>query len=183
MSEYSILLEMAKTFHGDACPGIIMGTRMSIAGMRELGMNPLERNRNLLVYVEIDRCATDAIQAITGCTLGHRTLKFMNYGKFAAIFVNMDTGKAVRIAAIPKQNGQGENMAETVQKLAVIPESELFSIREVSIRIPEEDLPGFPLYKEICSVCGEQVLDKKEVVKDNRVFCKNCQGKSYYSYK
>ena len=76
MSDFDILLAKAKDFHGDLCAGIVLGTRMTMIGMRELGMNPMERNRNLIVYVEIDRCIADAIQAITGCSLGHRSLKY-----------------------------------------------------------------------------------------------------------
>lgn len=88
-NEKDILLEKAKKFHGGMCPGIVIGTRMTIAGLRELGMNPFKKNHELIVYAEIDRCLTDAIQAITGVTLGHRTLKYMDYGKFAATFLNM----------------------------------------------------------------------------------------------
>ncbi|MFA5153561.1 MAG: formylmethanofuran dehydrogenase subunit E family protein, partial [Clostridia bacterium] len=74
MSEFDDLFKKAKEFHGHVCPGIVLGTRLTIAGMRELGMDPKKRSKNLIVYIEIDRCGADAVQAITGCSLGHRSL-------------------------------------------------------------------------------------------------------------
>jgi len=79
-------LEKGKTLHGDLCAGIVLGTRLSLVAMKALGMDPDCKNKNLIVFVETDRCIADAVQAITGCTLGHRTLKYMNYGKFSAAF-------------------------------------------------------------------------------------------------
>jgi len=180
MDSLNILLEKAKEFHGDICPGIATGTRMTIAGMRELGMDPLTHNRDLIVYVEIDRCATDAIQAITGCTLGHKTLKQLNYGKFAATFIDTRTGKAVRIATYPKKPDQPSDMNELKEMILTAPEKELFSIQQVSVDIPEGDMPGFPTSITTCSRCGEQIMDGKEVVSNNTLFCKNCVGDSYY---
>jgi len=186
MSDFETLLEKGKKFHGDLCPGIVMGTRMTMAGMRELGMDPLERNRNLIVYVEIDRCATDAIQAITGCSPGHRTLKLRDYGKFAATFVDTETGKAVRVSVVQKpaperdQKNVKESMKEAIKKLSAIPEEELLRIRKVRVDIPEEDIPGFPKRKAICGICGEQILDGREVVVKGKTCCKPCAEGAYY---
>ena len=102
-TDLDLLLQKAKAFHGEICAGIVLGTRMTMIGMRELGMNPMEKNRNLIVYVEIDRCIADAIQAITGCSLGHRTLKYRPYGKFAATYVDLKTGSAVRVNVLEKK--------------------------------------------------------------------------------
>ncbi len=183
MDDIGILLEKARAFHGEVCPGIVMGTRMTIAAMRELGMDPLVHNRDLIVYVEIDRCATDAIQAITGVTLGHRTLKFLDYGKFAATFADASTGRAFRVAALPKKNNGEQDFKEISRQLMTIPESEIFTIEAVEITIPPQDLPGFPTHKDVCSQCGEQILDRREIIRDGRVLCKNCLNGSYYSRK
>lgn len=72
---------------------------MTMAGCREVGLDEPKKTKQLIVYVEIDRCAADAIQAVTGCKLGKRTLKHVDYGKMAATFVNIATGRAVRVAA------------------------------------------------------------------------------------
>jgi Formylmethanofuran dehydrogenase subunit E len=164
-----------------------MGTRMTMAGMRELDMSPMEKNRNLIVYVEIDRCATDAIQAITGCSLGHRTLKLRDYGKFAATFVDTRTGKAVRVSVrqkpSPERDGGDakEAMKEAIKTLSMVPEAELLLIQQVSVNIPEEDIPGFPKHKATCSLCGEQTLDSREVIVDGKTCCKPCAAGAYYT--
>src|SRR5688572_2161952 len=94
------LLEDAVRFHGHACPGQVLGVRMARAGCREIGIDdPRTAGKSLVVFVEVDRCAVDAIQALTGVSLGKRTLKFLDYGKAAATFVNTVTGRSVRVAA------------------------------------------------------------------------------------
>jgi formylmethanofuran dehydrogenase subunit E len=181
METIDILLQKAKEFHGDICPGIVMGTRMTIAGMRELGMDPLKKTHDLIVYVEIDRCATDAIQAITGVSLGHRSLKHMNYGKFAATFIDTRSNKGVRVTATPKNPDQPQDMKEVAKMIFNAPEEEIFRIQKVIVNIPPEDMPGFPTHKDICTRCTEQIMDSKEVIVDGKVVCKNCAQGSYYT--
>jgi formylmethanofuran dehydrogenase subunit E len=186
MSDLDILLDKAKNFHGDLCAGIVLGTRMTMIGMRELGMNPMERNRNLIVYVEIDRCITDAIQAITGCSLGHRSLKYRPYGKFAAIYINMKTGDAVRVSVVEKKRTDktgSEAMKEAIKILLEAPEADLFRIKKVQVAIPDGDMPGMPKRRARCSRCNEMIVDDKEVTVDGIVLCGNCAHGSYYTEK
>jgi formylmethanofuran dehydrogenase subunit E len=183
-ADRDLLLEKAKQFHGDLCAGIILGTRMTIAGMRELGMNPLEKNRDLMVYVEIDRCVADAIQAITGCSLGHRTLKYKPYGKFAATYIDLATGNAVRVAILEKKRTEKtgrEAMKEAVTILLNEPEPNLMRITKVHVTVPDGDMPGMPKHRARCSKCNEMVLDDKEQLLDGTVLCGNCAHGSYYT--
>ncbi|SCL74266.1 FmdE, Molybdenum formylmethanofuran dehydrogenase operon [Methanoculleus chikugoensis] len=184
MADIDLLLARAKEFHGDMCPGIVLGTRMTTIGMRELHMDPMVRNRDLIVYVEIDRCITDAIQAITGCSLGHRTLKYRPYGKFAATFINLATQDAVRVSAREKERTEkpgSEAMNEAGKMLRDAPEEDLFRVQRVRVVIPEGDLPGFPKHRTRCSRCGETILDDKEIVAEETVLCGNCARGSYYT--
>jgi formylmethanofuran dehydrogenase subunit E len=183
MSNYETLFEKAKASHGHVCPGIVLGTRLSIAGLRELGIDPEKPIHNLIVYMEIDRCGTDAVQAITGCSLGHRSLKHKDFGKFAATFVNTDTGKAVRVSIHEKNRAEHDKLdiKEVIKLLAKIPEDEIIKIEKVQITIPKEDQPGFPVGKAVCSKCGEQISDNRHIVKDGNVLCRNCAGGSYYT--
>jgi formylmethanofuran dehydrogenase subunit E len=93
------LLRESPAPHGHSCAGQIVGVRMAIVGCREVDIEEPKGCKKLIVSVEIDRCATDAIQAVTGCSLGRRTLKFFDYSKIAATFINLETQKAVRIVA------------------------------------------------------------------------------------
>ena len=180
MSDFEVYLKKAGDFHGHICAGIALGTRISLAAMNALGLKPGVRNKNLIVYTEIDRCMTDAIQVITGCSLGHRSLKHIDYGKFAATFVNLDTGKAVRGTVLEQFNNEA-TIEKTLEKLARISDSELVTLQEVNIQIPEADLPGPPKNKAMCSLCGERIMDSREIKKGSKVLCRACASGKYYT--
>ena len=180
MADIDLLLARAKEFHGDVCAGIVLGTRMTMIGMRELRMDPMVRNRDLIVYVEIDRCITDAVQAITGCSLGRRTLKYRPYGKFAATFINLATQDAVRVSALEQERAETPG-PEAATALLDAPEEDLFRVQKVRVVIPEGDLPGFPRHQTRCSGCGETILDDKEIVAEETILCGNCARGSYYT--
>src|SRR5512147_474552 len=99
--DFTALLAESVKIHGHLCPGQVLGVRMSMLGLREIGvLDPKGKDlKNIIVFVEMDRCAADAIQSVTGCSLGKRTLKFLDYGKMASTFVNLGTRRAVRIVA------------------------------------------------------------------------------------
>jgi len=179
LDDFEVYLKKSVDFHGHVCAGIALGTRISLAAMKALGLKAGVRNRNLIVYTEIDRCMTDAVQTVTGCSLGHRSLKYVDYGRFAATFVNLDTGRAVR--ATVKEHFSNESTIEaTLNKLARIPDSELITMQEVAVNIPETDLPGPPVRKAVCTACGENIMDGREVDQGGKVFCRACAGVAYY---
>ena len=99
MRSFEELLQESSATHGHRCAGQVLGVRMAMVGCREVEIDEPKGCKKLIVYVEMDRCATDAIQAVTGCSLGKRTLKFLDYGKMAATFFNMETRKAMRVLA------------------------------------------------------------------------------------
>jgi formylmethanofuran dehydrogenase subunit E len=180
MSDFEVYLKKAGDFHGHVCAGIALGTRISLAAMKTLGLKPGVKNKNLIVYTEIDRCMTDAVQTITGCSLGHRSLKYVDYGKFAATFVNLDTGRAVR-ATVMEHFSNEDSIEETLKKLARIPDSELVTLQEVIVNIPETDLPGPPKNKAVCASCGERIVDGRGVNEGNKTLCRACAHGKYYS--
>lgn len=182
------LLEEAKEFHGDLCAGITLGTHMSILGLTAIGIDdPKGKDRkNLIVYVETDRCASDAILSVTGCHPGKRSMKILDYGKMAATFINLKTGKAVRVVAKDKDRGKAysPDMVEKeprAEVYAIAPAEDLFDIEEVKVELRPEDLPGKPLRVVTCSSCGERIMDMREVVKDGVILCRPCaDGNRYY---
>jgi formylmethanofuran dehydrogenase subunit E len=180
MSDFDVYLKKAGDFHGHICAGIALGTRISLAAMKALGLKPGARNKSLIVYAEIDRCMTDAVQTITGCCLGHRSLKHIDYGKFAATFVDISTGRAVR-ATVKGTFGNEKPVEETLGKISRIPDSEMVTLEEVSVKIPDADLPGPPVNQTVCASCGEKIMDGREVEKDGRVLCRACAHGKYYS--
>jgi formylmethanofuran dehydrogenase subunit E len=179
MKDFEYYLKKAGDFHGHVCGGIIMGTKMTLAALKALGFDPRKKNKNLIVYVEIDRCMTDAVQAITGCSLGHRSLKHVDYGKFAATFVNLDTKQALRATIKESFNSHGD-VEEVAQKVAVMPDEELVVLQNVKVNIPETDMPGSPTQRAYCAKCGERVMDGREVKQGNLVLCRSCAHGKYY---
>src|SRR5450631_2468176 len=97
--EYEVLAAAA---HGHMCAGQILGLRMAIHGLALLGVEEPEGKdrKRLVTFVEIDRCATDAIPVVTGCRLGKRALKFKDFGKVAATFCDLETKRSVRVVAL-----------------------------------------------------------------------------------
>jgi formylmethanofuran dehydrogenase subunit E len=189
--DFEKLLDNSVKTHGHLCPGQVLGVRMSILGLREIGVGDPkgEDRKKLIVYVEIDRCATDAVQSVTGCRPGKRTLKLLDFGKMAATFVNLETGKAVRILAIEESKNKAKNYFPEIEDkykcqteaYKVMPDDELFSWEAVKVEIPEEDMPGRPVGRIKCEKCGEHVQDRREVSLDGKLLCKACAQGAYYS--
>ena len=180
------LLTDAVTFHGHMCPGQVLGVRMTLAGCRALGIDqPRSAGKRLVVFVEIDRCATDAIQAITGVSLGKRTLKHVDYGKMAATFADAATGVAMRVSArdgarelAPRwAPGEADPRRAQIAAYRVMPEALLLRIEPVRVR------PGWLDRRRVrvtCLACGEGINYQREVVAGDRVLCRACGGDRYY---
>lgn len=185
------LLERAEVAHGHMCAGQVLGVRMGLLGCQKIGIDDPRGadKKKILVFVEIDRCAADAIHTVTGCQLGKRTLKFHDYGKLAATFLNTKTGEAVRVIALDSSRESAnkafpeiENKYERQLKAyKLLPDEELFKIERVAIKLPEEDQPGRPVSRVACDQCGEGINDRREVVRDGRTVCRACAGDAYYT--
>lgn len=189
--DYNECLEVAKKFHGDACMGIKMGSRIAILGLEGIGIKDPRGadKKDFMVYVESDRCASDAILAITGCHPGKRTLKVLNYGKMAATFVNLKTGKAVRVSS-KNREGDVVTTKEMIEneprgdEYFSLPDEELFDVREVIVDIPEGERPGRPARIVTCASCGERVMDMRDIAKDGKYYCIPCaSNQRYYAEK
>jgi formylmethanofuran dehydrogenase subunit E len=190
---FDSLLEQSAKIHGHLCAGQVLGVRMSMLGLREIGIHdPKGKDRkNVIVFVEMDRCATDAVQSVTGCSLGHRTMKFMDYGKMAATFLNTKTCKAIRIVAREDSRVKAkERFPEIENKYAgqleaykIMPDEELFDVMEVSVKLRPEDMPGRPLVRVKCDSCGEHVQDMREVYQNGKALCTPCAVGGYYEVK
>jgi formylmethanofuran dehydrogenase subunit E len=188
--DFESLLDASVKTHGHLCPGQVLGVRMSMLGLREIGIgDPRGKDRkNLIAFVEIDRCATDAVQSVTGCSSGKRTLKLLDYGKMAATFVNLQTGKAVRVLAKEEAKNKAKNYCPEIKDkyqcqtaaYKVMPDDELFAWKDVMVEIPKEDMPGRPIKRVQCDKCGEYVQDGREVHVEQKQFCKACANGSYY---
>ena len=184
METLESLLEKAEAAHGHMCPGQILGVRMALLGLRHLGIeDPRGADRKRLVtYVEIDRCATDAIGMVTGCRLGKRTLKFRDWGKMAATFVDLGRGRGIRIVAREDSRQLAEQLHPEVEskkgrQMAAYRELEddhLFVAQWVGAAVAPAELPGFKGERFLCPRCGEGVnFGRFEEVQGERL-CLSC---------
>ena len=182
INDYDEQLEKAVEFHGELCGGIAIGTKLGMYGMELLGLKLNQRHKNLMVFLENDRCTADGVQAVTRCTMGKRSLKQMYYGKFAATFYNTETGEAFRVsdADANKKSKVKETKEEMLQRFRQSPPEELFNVERVKIRFDESQMPGHPHSTAWCSVCGEKVTDNYHLLRGGKAICRSCAEGSYY---
>lgn len=193
MESFDTLLDQSATAHGHLCPGQVVGVRMAMLGCRLLGLdNPKSREqiKQLIVYVEMDRCTADAVAHVTGVKLGRRSLKFVDYGIMAATFVHLETGRAFRILSTEDSRDLSdiyapeENLksAQQVSAYKRMPDNVLFKVQEVQVSINKFDLPGPSRKKTVCSRCGQVVRDGKETLIDEEPVCRSCSDDCYFSH-
>src|SRR5437867_3528504 len=141
LAEY---LSEAEQNHGHMCPGQVLGVRMAMLGCQLVGVEEPKVGKRLIVFVEIDRCAADAINTVTGCRLGKRTLKYRDFGKLAATFLNTETNKAVRVIARESSRELAKECfghlptkkAQQLEAYKTLPDGKLFLIEHVRVVLP-----------------------------------------------
>jgi formylmethanofuran dehydrogenase subunit E len=192
MESIDILLKECELLHGHMCAGQLLGTRMALLGCKMIGVDdPRGADRKkLIVWVEIDRCMADAVSAVTGVRLGKRSLKYVDYGKVAATFLNTENERAVRIVALESARTLADERYPEIenkrqrqfQAYSDATDDDLFKTELVSIQLRDLDAPGSPRSRVTCVVCGEGVNDGREVIDANGdALCRGCHSGTYYS--
>lgn len=194
------LLREAEVAHGHLCAGQVLGVRMAMLGVGLLGIDdPRGKDRKrIATFVEIDRCATDAIMVVTGCRLGKRALKFRDWGKMAATFVELTVPlerpvpaqaiRAVRISAreTSKELARGlyaeitDKNQQQMRAYRELSDDQLFTVQWVKVDVPPEDLPGYKGLRVTCVSCGEGINFQREIRRDGKTLCRGCAGERYY---
>jgi formylmethanofuran dehydrogenase subunit E len=186
------LLEECGRLHGHLCAGQLLGVRMALLGCRLTGLTDprgVDRKK-LIVWVEIDRCMADAVGAVTGVRLGKRSLKFFDYGKVAATFLNTETNEAVRIVALDESRELADALYPQIESrrerqfraYREASDEELFKVERVQVRYGEMDAPGRPRARVKCALCGEGVNDGRELKGETgEILCRPCASGGYYS--
>ena len=190
LPSFEELLHEAEKAHGHLCAGQVLGVRMAMYGLKLLGIeDPRGADRKRTVtFVEIDRCATDAIGVVTGCRLGKRALKFRDWGKMAATFVDAFSGRGVRVVAREESKDLAEEhhpeLATKNQKQMAayreLSDDQLFAHEWVHVDLPPVEMPGYRAARVVCDECGEGISFSREVVRDGRTLCRACAGERYY---
>jgi formylmethanofuran dehydrogenase subunit E len=185
LAEY---LELATVAHGHLCAGQVLGVRLAMLGLKELGIDdPVAERKRIVTYVEIDRCVTDAVALVANCRLGKRALKFRDWGKVAATFVDLERGRSVRIAARESSKQAAREMFPELPKEAgqqraytALSDEVLFDKQWVKVELQPEDMPGFKGPRVVCGACGEGINFRRELLVEGRTLCRACAGERYY---
>jgi formylmethanofuran dehydrogenase subunit E len=194
------LLHDAEIAHGHLCAGQVLGVRMAMLALARLGIeDPRSKSspdrKRLVTFVEIDRCATDAIGVVTGCRVGKRALKLRDWGKMAATFVDLnaplgnDAYKSLRVVALESSKQRAAErypeLPKNEQQMRAyreLPDDELFSAQWVSVPLPPSEFPGYKGQRLACARCGEGVNFDRFIERDGARLCLACADTSQRYY-
>ncbi|MBI2759132.1 MAG: TraR/DksA C4-type zinc finger protein [Chloroflexi bacterium] len=182
------LLEKSSRGHSHLCPRQILGVRIGLTGMSAIGFDAPPAGKRLLLITETDGCFADGLSAATGCTVGHRTLRVEDYGKVAAVFVDVKTARAVRVApvldirqrAYAYAPNESRHYFAQMQAYQIMPDHELLTITEVQLAAPIEAIVSRPGLRVDCDVCGEEIMNEREIQQDGLILCRACAHGGYY---
>lgn len=189
MNDIQEYLKKSATAHKNLCPRQVLGVRMGRYAAHLLGFDPLQVDKRLLVIVETDGCFATGVSTATRCTIGSRNLRIEDLGKAAATFTDTKLRRSVRIAPAagaralaeqyaPEVPDRWEAMLEGYQR---IPDEMLFSWQPVELLTSIEAIFSRPGVRTACQVCGEEIINEREVVLGGQVLCRSCAGFSYYA--
>ena len=188
MDELVALLAQTASRHSGLCPRQVLGVRIGMYASRLLELELPREDKRVLTFVETDGCFADGIAVSTGCWLGRRTLRLMDYGKVAATIVDTQTGRAVRIWPSVAARSRAREYAPDAPTpwqayllgYQVMPANELLRSREVSLTVSLDALISRPGARAACATCGEEVSNEREVSVGGRTTCRSCAGDAYY---
>ncbi len=188
MKDLSTLFEISARDHGHLCPRQILGVRIGLRGIGSLQLEPNQGSKRLLVITETDGCFADGLSAATNCTVSHRTLRVEDYGKAAATFIDTQTCKAIRVApvidirerAFAFAPDEPRHYFAQMQAYQSMPDEDMLTVREVFLNMPIELIVSRPGMRVNCDMCGEEIMNEREIRCEGSIMCKSCAGSGYY---
>ncbi len=181
------VLRQAAATHKHLCPRQVLGARMGLYAAELLHLDLPQDDKRLYTFVETDGCFVDGVTAATGCSLGHRTLRLMDYGKVAATFVDTAIGSGIRIWPSPLYRSHAAQYAPTppnrwraqLEAYQIMPATELLCVREVELSVDMKAIIGKPGVRVNCAGCGEEILNLREIIRDGKILCHGCADENY----
>ena len=188
MPTFEELLYQSAVLHQHLCPRQVLGVRIGLAAGRWLGLEVPQSDKRLLTIVETDGCLIDGLAVATGCRVGRRTMRVLDFGKVAATFVDTQTGRAVRIVPSASTRKRARDYAPEAKNrweayllgYQRMPDAELLEIQEVTLTVSLEKILSKDGYRVNCDVCGEEIINEREVIQDGSTLCRSCAGERYY---
>ncbi len=189
MPTFEELLFASAALHQHLCPRQVLGVRMGLAAGQWLGVPVPQTDKRILTIVETDGCLIDGLAVATGCRVGRRTMRVLDFGKVAATFVDTVTGQAVRIVPTAGARQQAKSYApEAASRWEAyllgyqrMPEAELLNLQAVTLTLSLEQILSKDGYRVNCERCGEEIINEREVIRDGLTLCRSCAGECYYN--
>ncbi len=141
--ELEEILEKAVDFHGHLGPFLVLGVRMGLIGIRELGAKKGNPKLRVTVMTKPSvpfSCVIDGIQAATKCTIGNRKLRLRNSPKTVSAKFQILEGNMVTVTLNPAKQEELEKLLskhvsfQRTEKIArnviSMPEKELFKVKK-----------------------------------------------------
>jgi formylmethanofuran dehydrogenase subunit E len=188
MASFTEFLAQTAARHDHLCPRQVIGVRMGMYAAELLDLELPQSDKRLIAFVETDGCFADGVSVATGCSLGHRTMRLMDFGKVAATFVDTKTERAVRIyphtesrsnarLCLPDARSRWHAQLEAYQ---MMPVEQMLCWEPVTLTIALKQLISRPGVRVNCAVCGEEIINEREVIVDGQAICRACAGDHYY---
>ena len=189
MQKLKYLLERSAEHHEKLCPRQVLGVRLGMLAGKVLDLDLPQTGKRLFAFVECDGCGMGGIAAATGCYVERRTMRVLDYGKLAGTFVDTQTGKAVRIhprpdsrdIALQSQPGTPDSWQAQLEAYQVLPDEQLFIVEPVNLTVSLQAIISQPGLRAICAMCGEEVMNERQVIVNGKPICRTCAGESYFS--
>jgi len=184
----SELLKRSSSRHDHLCPRQVLGVRMGLAGLKAIGLEAPMPPKAALVILETDGCFADGMDVSTGAAVGHRTLRIMDFGKIAAVFANLNTGQALRLApqldvrqrAFQYAPGITTRYHAQLRGYQLMPDAELFSYEAVVLEPSLAEIISRQGFRSKCDRCGEEIINARQVKVGKQTLCASCAGGGYY---
>lgn len=181
-------LEALKPLHDHICPRQVLGTRIGLYAASLLDIALPQTDKRVFCFVETDGCFVDGITVSTGCSLGHRTMRLMDYGKVAATFVDTRNQRGFRIWPQPTARETAKcyapNAADSwhaqLDGYQVMPTCELLCAQAIELTISLQALISRPGMRVVCTRCGEEIMNQREVIRDGEILCIPCSQRGYW---
>lgn len=187
-SDLQTCLDKAAALHHHLCPRQVLGVRTGMHAAELFDLPLPQTDKRLFAFVETDGCFADGVSVASGCWLGRRTMRLVDYGKVAATFVDTATGKSLRVSPQPGARTRALEYAPAepdswhaqLAAYRVMPTYELLRVEEVRLTVSLEEIISQPGLRVTCQACGEEIMNAREALVAGRVLCRRCSGRENY---
>lgn len=162
---------------------------MGMLAGRLLGLDLPQADKRLFAFMETDGCAADGVAVATGCWVGRRTMRIVDHGKVAATFVDTLTGEAIRIHPHPQSRARAAALLPhaksrwhaQLEAYQILPDADLLIAEPVVLQVDLDALISRPGVRSLCQMCGEEIINQREVQVEGVILCRACAGDAYFS--